>query len=293
MLVSTSCPSCILAQMERIASIKGLERSRALEMIKMVMELMISMDWDNPPPVIAKDLYRAVANFLGVEDPYKEIKERHIGELLKIYGELKEMVEKSSNPVKKALVLSAAGNAVDLGAQLSLEGSASKIFSLPEHTSFYLDETDAFIEEIKNVKKLTIIGDNAGETVLDRILLETLKKHVDLQESYYIVRGGPIINDTTYRDATLSGIQNVSTIVESGSPTPGFYPPEVSERAREIFFREDMVILSKGQGNFETLEGVERRVYLSFKVKCDPVSKLLNIPKGSLVFMKNEKRKAV
>ncbi len=289
MIMSVNCPSCILGQMERIARLHKLERKSSLEMMKKVMSCMASRDWDVPPPLIAEGVYGTVSEFLGVFDPYQDIKKMHIEELLKLYPEIIERVRSSEDPVKSAIVLSALGNTIDFGAELSLEGDVKKVLMDMERVSFHADRTREFIRELSEKKTLLVIGDNAGETVLDRVLIEILGDELSLSEVFYITRGKPVINDATKSDAEASGIGGVAEILDDGAGIPGFYPPRVENpRAKELFFSDDVVVLSKGQGNFETLEGAGRRVYMSFKVKCTPVSELLGVPKGALVFLKNE-----
>ncbi len=286
MIVSESCIACILNQVERVARINGLNRGEILELIRKVMTYLIDKDWDIPPPVLAEGVYRIVGNFLGKEDPYKEIKDFYTKSLLKIYNEIVKKVEKMDDPLKGALFVSVVGNSIDFGAEIREEIKADDILSMVSDVSFYIDRTNDFIEELKEKKGLMIIGDNTGETVLDKVLIEILRKEIEGLEVYYVTRGRPVINDATLEDAIKAGINEVAVCMDDGNGIPGFYLPRVKDDVKDIFM-SDIVVLSKGQGNFETLDNIDRKVYLSFKIKCTPVSRYLNVPVGSYVFMEN------
>ncbi|MCD4682151.1 MAG: ARMT1-like domain-containing protein [Bacteroidales bacterium] len=69
---------------------------------------------------------------------------------------------------------------------------------------------------MKNAKSIPYIGDNAGESVFDKILIEEFRKPVT-----YVVRDVPLINDVTFEDAISSGLDDVVEIISSGSSAPG------------------------------------------------------------------------
>jgi uncharacterized protein with ATP-grasp and redox domains len=69
-----------------------------------------------------------------------------------------------------------------------------------------LDDIDRLKESITRPKKVLHLADNAGEKVFDRLFLEELLKHN--VEVTYAVKGGPILNDATFRDAEIGGIKD-------------------------------------------------------------------------------------
>ena len=60
---------------------------------------------------------------------------------------------------------------------------------------------ETFRGAFSGIKSLLYLGDNAGETVFDRVLIETL----DIPTTY-VVKDGPVINDATYEDAVAAGL---------------------------------------------------------------------------------------
>jgi hypothetical protein len=60
---------------------------------------------------------------------------------------------------------------------------------------------------LKQSDSILYLADNAGETVFDRVLIETLGFPVS-----YVVKAAPIINDATRKDAVAAGIDRVAEI---------------------------------------------------------------------------------
>jgi len=81
---------------------------------------------------------------------------------------------------------------------------------------FAILHLDEFIEELDKAASVLYLGDNAGESVFDKILIEELGKPVT-----YVVRDVPVINDVTIKDAIDSGLEEVAEIISSGTSAPG------------------------------------------------------------------------
>jgi hypothetical protein len=127
-------------------------------------------------------------------------------------------------------------------------------------------------------------ADNAGEIVFDRILIETLisaGKKVTV-----VVKGSPVINDATLDDALESGLTGICEVVDNGSDAVGTISPWTSSVFQELF-RNAELIVSKGQGNFETLTGIQKNIFFLFQSKCDVVSKELGLSNGSMLLKKS------
>ena len=136
---------------------------------------------------------------------------------------------------------------------------------------------------MKNAETVLVLGDNAGESVFDRLFMEL----IDVPRLFYAVRGGPVLNDITLEDAVASGITAPVEIISTGSAIPGVVLDKTSSDFREIFYGAD-VIIAKGQGNFETLFDPPRPVYHLFKVKCDAVARRIGSRIDDFVIWKND-----
>ncbi|MCK4426337.1 MAG: DUF89 family protein, partial [Deltaproteobacteria bacterium] len=98
----------------------------------------------------------------------------------------------------------------------------------------------------------------------------------------YVVREKPIINDATREDALEAGLDKTATIISSGCAAPGTVLDQCTPEFRELF-RKAPVIISKGQGNYETLSESDAPIFFFLKAKCDVVARHLGVKKGDLV----------
>jgi len=225
-------------------------------------------------------VYKSIYRVSGIDDPFKKIKKKCTKHLLSRYPGLKKKIKSAKDPLYTALQLAALGNAIDFGANPDfdltdgLEGIFRERFDVCEYISFK--------KILKKAKNILYIADNAGETVLDRLLIEQL--HVPTK---YAVRSKPIINDATLEDAREAGIDTVAEIISSGCDAPGTILDICSSRFKRIFEETDMII-SKGQGNYETLSNQRRPIFFLLKVKCPVIAHDIGIKTNSVILIKNK-----
>lgn len=222
-----------------------------------------------PPPYLSREFYNIISNEFGVEDPYKEIKRESNELVLRLLPELKRRVEEAKDPLFEAVRLAIIGNIIDFG--------ASQNFTLEDIDAFEeIPITINHYQELKNdlesAKTVLYIADNAGEVVFDRLLVEQLYNMG--KRIFFAVRSRPIINDATKEDALVAGIDNFAEIVDSGSDAPGIVIDKVTEKFKHLF-RDVDVVISKGQGNYETLDDIPREVYFLLRAKCPVVASSL------------------
>ncbi len=222
-------------------------------------------------------VYKAIYNVSGIDDPFREIKKTYTTRLLSLYPDLKKKIVSSDDPLYTALKFAAFGNAIDLGADpaFDLEKELADLYT----KDFDLCEYDAFRKTLSNAEKILYIADNAGETVFDRLLIEQLNKPVK-----YAVRSKPIINDATLEDADDAGLSEVAEIVSSGCDAPGTILNVCSEKFKRTFAEVDMII-SKGQGNYETLSNQDRPIFFLLKVKCPVIARHIDIRTESIILI--------
>ncbi|MCP3901732.1 MAG: DUF89 family protein, partial [Desulfobacteraceae bacterium] len=135
---------------------------------------------------------------------------------------------------------------------------------------------------IAQAENILWLGDNTGEIVLDRLLLG----QIDTEKVVYAVRGGAVLNDATMEDAVDAGITEIVKVIDNGADIPGTYLSCCSEEFRDEYAKADLII-SKGQGNFETLDHSDKRIASLFKVKCHVVAKNSGFQEGDSVVLVN------
>ena len=232
------------------------------------------------PPEIARQVYRIVYEITGNNDPYYEKKNIANQSALSLYSRMKDTVDDSNDPLLTACRLSIAGNDIDLGAQTEYDSINSII---EDSLVFDLDQENyaKFKENVTKANLILYIGDNAGETVFDRILIEQILQIKNLK-IVFVVREKPIINDATFEDAIKVGLDKVATIISSGSDAPATILSQCSPEMLSLYQSAD-VIISKGQGNYESLSGRSENIFFLFKVKCPVIARDSNLAIGGPV----------
>lgn len=224
-------------------------------------------------------VYDAIRTITGIEDIYQEIKQSCTEHFLSLYTEARNRIQAAHDPLYTALQFAAAGNAIDLGANPDFRMDTGLDTLLAD---FAVSDYAPFKKSLASAQTVLFCADNAGETVFDRLLIEQMDKRV-----YYAVRSKPIINDATLHDAQQAGVDHVAQLVESGCTLPGTVLSCCSPQFRQLFREVDLVI-SKGQGNYETLSHEQRSVFYLLKVKCPVVAQEIGARIGDLVFLKSK-----
>jgi uncharacterized protein with ATP-grasp and redox domains len=230
---------------------------------------------DSSPPATGREIYRIVREVTGVHDPFASLKDDSIRKARALYPELKARVKMSEDPLETAVRLAITGNVIDFGANPDFELDQD----LQDMTSrnLAINHYEVFREGVAQAQDILFIGDNAGETVFDKILIEEMGKPV-----VYAVRERPVINDVTLEDAISSGLDEVATLVSSGWDGPGVLLDECSKTFLDHYGRADLII-SKGQGNYETLSSERKPIFFLLKAKCPVIARDLGVKQGDRV----------
>jgi len=284
MNLKPDCLSCLLNQSLRVSKNLNLDEETSLKMMK-IASASIASYGEISPPVAAADLYPRLGGVIGREDVYKELKLLSTEEAMKLLSNVQQVIDESSESLSSAIKSAVAGNVIDFATPnyFDLRDEFSKVFDTP----FAIDDEALFLEKLSRAESFMIVGDNVGEHVFDKLLLETVAKTYPQLKLYYAVRGVPIINDVTLVEAKEIGIDKISTLVDSGVNTPGLAYAHASKSFMKIYNTIDLIV-AKGMGNYECLEGLkDERIFHLFKVKCDVVSKDVGAKLGSLIFKRN------
>jgi len=269
------CIPCFFRQALFAARAATKDEKKMKRVLDRVAGLIPDIPLDNPPPETARLIYAAVREETGVADPFNDYKDRSIQKALSLYGELKSIVDSSGDPLRTAAKIAIAGNVIDLGANpdFDLEGEMGSLL----REDLAEDHYESFKRHIEDARTILYLGDNAGETVFDRILIETIGK-----ETVYAVRDVPIINDATMEDAQKSGLGQVARIVSSGCDAPGITLKRCSQEFLSLFAGAGLIV-SKGQGNLESLSGEEAPIFFLLKVKCPVIARHLGAQVGEMI----------
>jgi uncharacterized protein with ATP-grasp and redox domains len=280
------CIPCAVNQVVRTARMAGLDNEAQKQAARAAMRILAELDHGAAPAVIATEAIRAAEALYEGKDAFERIKAESTAEALALYNAIKpEMAREllSLDPVGRIRLcakLAAAGNIIDFGisTEFDLKGTLEDTLA----RDLAIDHSEQLHEAICQASEVLLIGDNAGEIVFDRFLLDEI---VGLGKTVFIsVKSGPILNDAVRRDAVAAGIGDPIRIVETGASSLGVMLEECSPEFVDLFTRAGVVI-SKGQANYETLDDAARPVFFVLRVKCPVISRPMGIPTGTSIVL--------
>jgi len=289
MHLEPECIPCLINQVLRAFQLlkPNIAREIILDTQKKLMNYLVSFDIEKrASPIIGKVAYNLVAEALGIIDPYASIKKRYNKLALQFYDEARKIVTNAEDPLFEAIIVAALGNTIDFGTNHKIDFIHDIKTFTPDKLA--INDYDAFKQSLLNTHHLLILLDNAGEIVFDKLLVETMLKTFPELEIICSVRSTPIINDATLEDAKFVGLTDLVQVIEA-SGTPGIDLPLTTDEFKKQFFLKDGVILSKGQGNFESLHGMEipdKEIYYLLKAKCKLMERLFSVKQGNIIFKK-------
>jgi len=277
MNIHVDCIPCFLRQaLETVARVTA-DEAVHWRVVKAISALASDVGPCESPPQFAERAYDAVAAITGVADPFVAQKREANDLVHSIAPRLRKALTSSQDPLLAAVKLSIAGNSMDLGV-VRRYGDVGALADSMLAAPLGVDDYARFRQSLMQARHVLMVGDNNGEVVLDKMLIEQMRLLRDCHYTY-VVRGRPIINDVTRADALSVGMQEVADIVDTGSGMPGLVLSASSVAVRELFFAADMVV-AKGQGNYEGLSDAPRDVFFLSMVKCPVISRHLDAPVG-------------
>ena len=281
MTIDNECVGCIINQSIKVANAIGADDTLKSKLVSTVEEMSKDFSFSQSPPEIAADVYEKMAQIAHKEDLYDEVKKLSTQKAQAFVPFLKQKLFTCKDKLLTATKIAVAGNVIDLAAQVEfdLEEELEKIF----HTEFAHNDFTALQEALESAKNVVILGDNVGEHIFDYLFIETLQELYPMLTCNYMVRGTPIINDVTCKEAKEAGFDRLCNLVDSGVNTPGFVYERAMKEAQKLFDEADLVI-SKGMGNYECLSPSHRKnICFLLKVKCNVVANSLGKEVGDII----------
>jgi len=274
------CVPCFVRQ--AIDSARRVTDSPAVheQLLRETLTVAATMRFDQPPPVMGQLIHRRIRELTALPDPYRAAKQQANAFALQMYPDLAARTAKAEDPFALAVMLAIAGNVVDLGVKSHLtaeevSGSIGEALqAVPDRAGI-----DDLRGAVGSAGSILYLADNAGEIVFDRLLIERLPT----EKVTLVVKGAPVINDATREDAEAAGLTELVEVIDNGTDIPGTVLEACSDAFRERFDAADLII-SKGQGNYETLSDCHREgLFFLLKAKCSMIARDLGCEVGRLV----------
>ena len=278
------CIPCFIRQSLDAVRLMTDDESIHEQVVRNILRLAADLDMRQSPPVLGQQIHRLIRELVGMEDPYHKIKKQFNELALKLYSRLRKLIIGSEDPLATAVRLAIAGNIIDFGVnspleELDLETAISESLDADFHSA----QLESFKESATKAEEILYLCDNAGEIIFDRLLIEQLP----YEKVTVVVKGKPVINDATMKDAEFAGLPKAVEVIDNGSDGPGTILESCSRYFRDRFARADLVI-AKGQGNYETLSEVNKNIFFILKAKCPVIARDLDCEVGEMILRKSK-----
>ena len=281
MNIYTGCIPCFARQAVEAAEMATEDQELRQAIIRKALHALAELPYDKTPPYAGVVIHRIVKNMVGDIDPYLELKTTYNRRALDLYDEMKKTVARSRNKYETASRLAIAGNNIDFGIRSNSEHiDLHEVIDETLERPLAINHLEQFTESLEHAGLILYIADNAGEIVFDRVLVEEIPDYQ--RRVVFVVKGAPILNDATMKDAEEAGLTDIVRVMDNGCDAPG----TIIELCTEPFIKElnraDLII-SKGQGNYETLSDIPRNVFFLLKAKCPVIARDLGVQVGDLI----------
>ena len=285
MNIYLDCIPCFLRQ--SLDAVRNITEDPLIHerIVRDVLHLAADLDLNRPPPWVGQLIHRRLRQLARVDDPYREAKRRFNQLAVSMLPELRDRVRRDPHPLIAATKAAIAANVIDLGVKSALgEKQAAEALRRSSATAVHGDLA-GFQRQVDEAREIVYLADNAGEIAIDRLLIEELgPERVTL-----VVRGKAVINDATIEDACAVGLHELVHVIDNGSDAPGTILDDCSAELRDRFWKADLIV-SKGQGNFETLSDIDANVFFLLKVKCAVIAKHVTLPVGAQALLPSRKK---
>ena len=223
-----------------------------------------------------------------VDDLFRDIKDHDNRRAADVVAKLAPDLKTLHDAMTAAIL----GNAIDYGVTgHTVSDDLASMIAAGLSQPLAVDDLDAML---KIAGRIVYFTDNCGEVVFDMEFIKQLKQrgsHVTV-----VVKGGPMLNDVTMREANLCGLDIVADALYTGSSEsllgthPPYFPPEVAEAVSNA-----TLIIAKGLANYESLTEYQMDVPVAYlmMVKCVAVGRHITetcgckVQKGDMVALLN------
>ncbi len=275
MNIYLDCWPCFLRQALSAARRAGASPVLQRAILEETMTELHAVSDEATPPEMGNQIHRLVRERTQVPDPYQASKQEATARALALLPTLRERVAAADDPLKTAVRIAIAGNIIDYGVAetYDLEATLERVL----RATAAIDDMEVLRQALQQVDAVLYLADNAGETVFDRVLIETLPVPV-----HYVVKAGPVLNDATREEAIEAGLDQVAEISDTGCDAMGTPLGLCSPAFRERFEHAGLII-GKGQANYETLSDVEAPIVFLLQAKCSVIAEDIGVDTGGVI----------
>lgn len=281
MKIHPRCAPCLLSRVQYEAELStgdvALQKKAVLAGIEVLRKYLVD---GAPATHLSTKIHREAYRVLGDSDPYRE-KKQHSNIAAKNLLPLARDFVSEKDSFRRAVLVAIVGNSFDFGVLgFDADKATGKEMMLGqfEH-GLDVDDTDRMKPMLGNV---VYLADNCGEIVFDTLLFEEIRKLGG--KITLVVRGAPILNDVTMKEALELGIdKKVDRVLTTGSNAIGVCLKEAPRELVEALGSASLII-SKGMANYETMSEYNfKPIAYLLKTKCESVAEAMGLGKNMSV----------
>ncbi len=289
MKVTLECAHCLLERAINQIKLATDDPDLQMRVVEAITKFLgENFSGEAVPSHIGTDRDLIVQKLTG-KDPYESLKRMSNEMALSILPELQVLMEEKDDfneQFRTAALIAAAANAIEFDVT-GREFSLTELRTIIENVEadLFVDHLDQFKELCKGVNEVLYLMDNAGEIVLDMLLIKEIKRLGP--KVIAVVRGGPVLNDATMIDAEEIGLTDCADeVLDTGAPAIGVNLERNSEEFKELFHTAELIV-AKGMGNFESMTEFEPAcpIVHILRTKCNPVAEEIGVPKNKNVIL--------
>ena len=293
MKTAIDCLPCFLKQALYTARLATSSQEIQQRIMLAVTQYLTQPDFDRSPPENAVPLYNLIAEISGNPDPFRHLKQQSNQAAMDLRSGVSGKIRNAENKILAALKFAIAGNIIDYGSHQDFDIESTLAHCLDR--DFTVNDYELFQKDLDQAGNILYLADNCGELVFDACFIEQLNNNITLA-----VKERPIINDACLEDARFCGIDKICRTITNGTNCPGTPPGRCSSEFEKAFQQADLII-SKGQGNFETLSDQPGPIYFLLTVKCPVVAehvqaqtgRAINVQPGDMILMRGNTEKKI
>ncbi|MDD3361926.1 MAG: ARMT1-like domain-containing protein [Hespellia sp.] len=280
------CIECCLNKAKSILKEQQLEKNVREEAVKKIEAIFSEIGEKESAPYYMSKAMEVAEDTVHIADSYVEPKRKYNQLMLQYERDICNKIEKSADQLLTGLQYALTGNYIDFAAMDIVE--ENKLMKLLEKSEEIVLDPDTYRQlqkDLKNARTMVYITDNAGEIVLDKIMILFLKRLYPQLKIQVIVRGAPALNDATMDDAFEIGLTQIVSVITNKTSIPGTPLHHIAEEAKRAIEMSDLCI-AKGQGNYETMDGCGLNIYYLFLCKCELFVKKFQVEQFTAILKK-------
>lgn len=261
------------------------------EYMRRALRILSCAEEHEAAPVVVNRIAKVRDQLFGATDEFGEVKKYFNEVMLEREADLQATLNAAHDPLLLGIQYAMVGNYIDFGAMKQVdETHLSNLLENAKEQSIPAKEYEALKNDLSTAKRLVYLTDNCGEIVLDKLLIQVIRRVYPHLEITAVVKGGNVLNDATMEDAAQVGLTHIISVVDNGNDIAGTWLDSTKLETKNIINAAD-VILSKGQANYETLRFCGKNIYYLFLCKCEMFAKEFGVEKFTGMLLNELRRK--